>query len=453
MRRAVILILLYAGLQLVFPLGVRRPETLALPIFGFLILAAYTVGELASASRFPKIVGYLVAGFVFGPAVTGTVPYDVVNFLEPVSELAVALIAFLAGAELQWGEVRDRGIIILKILVTELGLTFLLLTVTLLGMHSFVPFLADAPFVEVTVFTVLFASVAIVHSPAVTMAMLSETGARGPVARTTLGVVLVADVVVVLFFSATLAVTRGLVPSAGGENAEVASLAIILWEVVGAGLVGALLGGAIAIYLRFFEHQLFIFALIVAYFAAEIAGLLHVERLLMLLVAGFVAEAAAGGKGEKLRHSMERAAAPVFVVFFALAGAKIQPSAIVSMWVLVIPLVAVRMAGIWAGTQLGSRWAGVAGPEKQYVWLGLISQAGVAIGLSAILANVYPQRGEQLRTLFLAIIAVNETIGPILFRRALQKGGELTDTPLGHTHDHEAFVTPPAGSPRSTSPA
>ncbi|HET6680593.1 MAG TPA: cation:proton antiporter [Gemmatimonadaceae bacterium] len=451
MRRAVILVLLYAGLQLVFPLGARRPETLALPIFGFLILAAYTVGELAGSARLPKLVGYLAAGFVFGPAVLGTVPVDVVDFLEPVSELAVALIAFLAGAELQWKELRDRGVVILKLLGAELGLTFLALTLTLMAMHSFVPSLANAPMREVVVFAVLFGSVAIVHSPAVTMAMLSETGARGPVARTTLGVVLVADVAVVVLFSLTLAMTRILVP-APTSGAEAVALLTIVWEVVGAVLVGAVLGGLIAMYLRFFEHQLFIFALIVAYFAAEIAGLLHVERLLMLLVAGFVAEAAAGGKGEKLRHSMERAAAPVFVVFFALAGAAIQPDAVVDMWLLVIPLCLVRAASIWGGTRIGATWAGTAEPERRYVWMGLLSQAGVAIGLAAIVSSVYPQRGEDLQTLFLAMIAINQVVGPILFRRALQKSGELSDTPLGHTHDHEAF-TPSAGSPRSTSPA
>jgi hypothetical protein len=61
----------------------------------------------------------------------------------------------------------------------------------------------------------------------------------------------------------------------------------------------------------------------------------------------------------------------------------------------------------------------------QNAWLGLVSQAGVALGLAAVAADVYPQRGAELRALFLAIIAINETVGPALFRFGLMRSGEL----------------------------
>lgn len=63
--------------------------------------------------------------------------------------------------------------------------------------------------------------------------------------------------------------------------------------------------------------------------------------------------------------------------------------------------------------------------ERQHAWLGLVSQAGVAIGLATIVAQAYPQLGAQLRGMLLALIAVNETVGPILFRRALAQSGEI----------------------------
>ena len=423
MRRLVILGLLFGGMQLVLPLGAVTAESLALLTFGFLILAAYTVGEVAAAAGLPKILGYLAAGLIFGPPGLGTLRADVVDALEPVSALAVALIAFLAGAELQWAEIRARGVPVLKMLSAELLIAFVGLATTLYLLHGFLPFLAEAPTREVVAFAVLFASVAIVHSPAVTLALLTETGARGPVARTTLGIVLVADIAVVLFFSASLALTRAIAPPAGGAAPP---FWFVLWEVGGAVLVGAALGAGIALYLRFVQRELFIFAIIVAFFGAEIAHLVHVETLLMLVTAGFVAENAGGGRGEALRHAMERAAAPVFVVFFALAGAHIVPRAVMEFWPLVLPLVLVRIAGIWGGIQLGARWAGVPAAESRLVWMGLVSQAGVAIGLASVVAAVYPERGEQLRTLFLALIAVNESLGAVLFRRALVRSGEYT---------------------------
>ena len=93
------------------------------------------------------------------------------------------------------------------------------------------------------------------------------------------------------------------------------------------------------------------------------------------------------------------------------------------------------MGGLWAGTALGARWAGASEPERKYVWLGLVSQVGVAIGLATIVADAYPVLGTQLRSLALALIAINQTIGPVLFRRAIEKSGELVPakTAVGET--------------------
>jgi hypothetical protein len=57
--------------------------------------------------------------------------------------------------------------------------------------------------------------------------------------------------------------------------------------------------------------------------------------------------------------------------------------------------------------------------------MGLISQAGVAIGLATAVANVYPGLGSAVQALALALIPMNELIGPVFFRRALNLSGEL----------------------------
>lgn len=424
MRRAIILALLLGGMQLILPLGARGYGSQTLLTFGFLVLAAYTAGELATAVRLPKIVGYLAAGVCFGPAGLGTVSNASIHGLAPVSSLAIALIAFLAGAELRWQEVRNRWRAITKILVSEITLAFLSIALLLILLRERIAFLQGADAAQVIAFSVLFASIAIVHSPSVTMALLTETKAGGPIARTTLGVVLISDVVVVLLFSGALALARFLAPPTGADAAAV-SFGRVVWEIGGATLVGAVLGGAVALYLRFVRRELFLFTIMVAFFGAEIAALAHVETLLMLLTAGFVTENLSRYEdGEAIRHAMERSAAPVFVVFFALAGAEIVPGDIAAVWLLVLPIVAVRILAIWGGTTIGGRWAG-AHREGRLVWMGLISQAGVAISLATAVAQAYPSRGAQVRTLLLAVIAINEVVGPIFFRHALARAGEI----------------------------
>jgi Kef-type K+ transport system membrane component KefB len=441
MRRLIVLALLLGGLRLIAPLAATSQPSQWLLTFGFLILAAYSVGELATALRLPKIVGYLAAGLLFGPRGLDVVTEAASHRLAPVSSLAIALIAFLAGAELRWGEVRERSRVIGRILTAEIGVTFVLLAATVALAGSRLPFIHGQGVGELIAFSVLFASIAVVHSPAVTMALLTETKAGGPVARTTLGVVLVSDVVVVLLFTAALALARWLSPPSGLDAAGT-PVAGVVWEIGGAVIVGAALGGVVALYLRWIKRELFLFALLVAFFGATIARMMHVETLLMLLTAGFVAEnASAWEDGEAFRHAMERAAAPVFVVFFALAGAELAPEAVARAWYLVVPLVLVRIGGIRMGTWIGARWAG-APAEGRYVWMGLVSQAGVAIGLASAVAQAYPLRGGQLRTIFLAVVAINEVLGPILFRLALSRSGEVIEGP-----EAAGGVAPAAATP------
>ncbi|MGH7663244.1 MAG: cation:proton antiporter [Gemmatimonadaceae bacterium] len=442
MRRGIILVLLFLGMQLILPLSIEPESAQTLLKFGFLILAAYTVGEVAESIRLPKIVGYMLAGVLFGPDVFGTVSVGDIRELAPVSGVAIALIAFLAGAELRWAEVRERGTAIIKIMSTELLMTFVLVAAFLLAVRQWVPFLSDMPIVEAIALIVVFASITIVHSPAVTMALLTETHAKGPVARTTLGIVLLSDVAVVLLFSGALALARALAPVTGGGGGP--SLGMLTWEIGGSFVVGALLGGVIALYLRFVQRELLMFGVVVTFLGAEIADLAHVETLLTLLVAGFVTENfSRGDDGETLRHAMERASAPVFVVFFALAGAAMRIDDIATFWVLVLPIVIVRAVGIWGGTKLGARWANSSPMERRYVWPGLISQAGVAIGLAAVVAQAYPDRGPQIASLFLAVLAVNQTAGPILFRNALANSGEIVSGPRSEGTSEGTKDAPP----------
>jgi hypothetical protein len=189
--------------------------------------------------------------------------------------------------------------------------------------------------------------------------------------------------------------------------------------------VGIPLGVAIAAYTRFVHRQLVLFGMVIAFLGGEIAQLAHVDVLIVLIIAGFLTEnLSPGDRGLELRTAMERSAAPVFVVFFALAGAKIDVRLIVMLMPILAPIYLIRAGGIYLGTRLGTRWARLSEPERKYTWMGLVAQAGVAIGLATAVGEVYPGVGAHVRNIMLALIALNELSGPILFRRALMLAGE-----------------------------
>jgi Kef-type K+ transport system membrane component KefB len=131
MRRVVVLALLFGAMELIKPLGRANETPEALLTFGFLILAAYAAGELSQRAGLPKLIGYLFAGLLSGPTVLGTVTESGGALLAPVSSLAIALIAFLAGTELDLTELRRKGVALLRLTVIELTVTGVLMAAAL----------------------------------------------------------------------------------------------------------------------------------------------------------------------------------------------------------------------------------------------------------------------------------------------------------------------------------
>src|SRR3954451_11290149 len=76
---------------------VEARATLAL---GLLIIAAYLAGTIVQRFRIPRIVGFLIAGFIAGPAWLGLIRGDELVVLNAIASGALALIAFAAGGEL-----------------------------------------------------------------------------------------------------------------------------------------------------------------------------------------------------------------------------------------------------------------------------------------------------------------------------------------------------------------
>jgi Kef-type K+ transport system membrane component KefB len=425
-RRLVVLVLLVGGAVLLEPLrvpteGVIAPRSLFL--FGILLLTADTFGAMAHDLGFPRLVGYLVAGLALGPSVLDVVPPGVLQDLSMMKQLAVGLIALLAGAELRIKDLVDRYRTIAWVLALQTAAVLVGLTILILLLRPWVPFLQGLDVPSLLFVAFLFAATLTVNSPMVTLALLTETRANGPLAKTTLGVVLVADVLVILVFTVAFSLAQA---SLGGATASAPEILLrLLREVVGSILAGALVGGVLTLYLRFVRRELVVFAVVVVFATAAAAQTLHFELLLSLLVAGFLVENVAPVRAEPLVEMLHVMAVPVFVIFFAMAGADLRLQTFVALWPIVLTVALVRMGLIYAGSTAGARLGRAEPVVTQYAWTGLVSQAGVALGLATIVADRLPRLGVAMQTMIVGIIAFNESVGPVLFRSGLDRAGEI----------------------------
>lgn len=425
-RRLMVVAVLLIGAFLLEPLRVPTADVVAprsLFLFGLLLLVADTLGTFFHEVGLPRIVGFLAAGIVLGPSVAGFIPPPVLGDLGMIKELAVGCIGLLAGVELRISEVRQRGRAIVGMLGGQLLAVLPVLALVVILGRTHIPFAAGLTGAPLLLVAVLFGAILSVNSPMVTLAMLTETGARGPLARTVLGVVLVADVLVILLFTVCFALAQS---SLGTAQASMwGILGSLLRELGGSVLAGAIVGALIAVYLRFVKLELVLFVIVTVFATAAAATALHFELLLSLLTAGFVVENVAPVRAEPLVETLHHISWPVFVVFFALAGAELHVQEFLGLWPVIVVVALCRGAALRVGASRGARWGGADAATVQWGWMGLVSQAGVALGLATVLARRMPGVGEAMATVIVGVIAVNESVGPVLFRRGLERAGEL----------------------------
>lgn len=420
-------------------LPVEARATLSL---GLLLLAAYVGGTLAQRIRLPRIVGYLLAGFVAGPAWLGLIRVDELQALSVVSTSALAVLAIAAGSMLTFDAFRgqSRGVL-LRVTAGATAIPFLLVAIVTLTVSPWFPLTAHQPFRDALVVALVLGAVAATASPTITWAVIRDVDvqSRGPLSRTVLDVSIVqtlvaaAGVILVLAFASVVASDGAVVPG---------SAVRALVHLVGSVGTGAALGLALAQYLRpasapgaWLAGNMRVAWLLLglAFIIAQIVRLTGLGAVVIGLTAGFTLRSAAPAAHERLNGELERCAVPVNVVFFALAGAALSFNSLdeLKLWPWAILLVALRINGLRWGLQLAGRsWRGespVSADVSRYGWLGLVSQGGMAVTLAAVLRSAFPEWNVSLEALLVAMIGCHALVGPICFQWALRRTGEVTE--------------------------
>jgi Kef-type K+ transport system membrane component KefB len=393
---------------------------------GFLLLAGTLMSELLETIGLPHLSGYLLAGIIGGPHILHLVDHHTVAELSPVNTLALSLIALAGGAELRLETLRSvaRGLA----WATLIQSTFVLVCMAgvFLAISSFIPFTQGMNVKALIGVALLWGVLAVSRSPSACMGILSQTRAKGPVATFSLAFIMLSDVVVVILLATMLMLARPLITSSGGISLE--DFTVLGHELLGSIAVGVTLGLGLAIYLRLVGRQLLLVLLAIGFGLSDTFTYIHVDSLLAFLAAGFVVTNLSD-QGPKLLHSIEQTGSVVFVVFFATAGAHLDIPLLRRLWPVAVALCASRALFTIVAGRIGSRLAEDPAILKRWGWSSLVSQAGLALGLSVVIAKAFPSFGEGFRSLAIAAVALNEMIGPILFKFALDRAGETGHEP------------------------
>jgi Trk K+ transport system NAD-binding subunit/Kef-type K+ transport system membrane component KefB len=404
---------------------------------GFLLiaLAAKQIGKFFSQYGLPYITGYLLAGALAGPFILGLLPEEASETLRYIDDISLAVIAFVAGSELYLRELRSR---LVGILLNTAGIVvaaFSLIGVALYILQSFISFTASYPPITKAAVALLGATILLALSPASTIAVIQEVRAKGPFSKTVLSITVVMDVVIIVLFALSVAFASALI---NAEPVTASFIAILILDIFIALVVGYAVGRGLgvlmstplslvlkAVVLLLVGFLLFESANWVPLWVENAVGIkIKIEPLLMSMVAGFTVTNYTRYRRsfEELLHDISPW---VYVAFFTLTGVGLKLDILISTIGISAILFGVRMVAIIIGTYIGGTLAREPQQFRRFAGLGLITQAGIALGLARETAVFFPDTlGGEFATLIISVIVLNEIFGPLLLKYALRQVGE-----------------------------
>ena len=403
-----------------------------LTLMGAATIVAFYVGRAAKFARLPSLIGYMIVGVILGPSVLHLFDEPSMERLSFITEIALGFVAFSIGSELNLSSLKRLGTGIISIIFAE---SFIAFAVVVLLMYLLT---RDLPL------SLIFGSMAPASAPAGTVAVIHECRAKGSLTKTLYAVVGFDDGLAIIIFGFAAALAKNiLIAEASGVSEGVLhalldpAKEIVLSLVVG-GVAGLLFYRMVRGLKSGRDVLIVVFGVILVCTGLSIRW--HLSLILTNMMVGFVL---ANARHESL---LNRVTSPLlevmpllFVLFFCLAGAHLQLSALPSLGAIGVVYILGRSAGLIGGARIGAMFGHVEDKVKKYVGLGILSQAGVAIGLSLIVKHEFTlldarydaPHALKIGTSVLATITATciffEIIGPILTKVALKRAGEIPE--------------------------
>ncbi len=363
----------------------------------------------------PSVTGQIMAGILLGPSVLHVFGHDAAVGLRPIVHFALGLVAVDVGTHLHFPKLRNSFGRLGILLLLEISLTPLLV-------YSALVFLGGQDWT----IGALFAALAIATAPATVMALVKETRSRGVYARTLIAAVALNNIACITFFElAYSSVQATLDPSQAWTSGSILLTPLI--QLGYAVLIGGTVGAALVLFTRHVikTEAVTTVSIISIFLTTGIADLVGVSHLLSCLFLGVTMVNLAPQKEEIGHRVFVNFEPAVLAIFFTLAGFELDFGFLAQGWYLVALFVVARLIGKVLSGILAMRMARGTQNVRRYLGLGLIPQAGVAVGLLLQLGDnpVFGEISQLILAVGVTAVAVNEIIGPLTTRFGLQKSG------------------------------
>jgi Kef-type K+ transport system membrane component KefB len=398
-----------------------------LTVIGMLIAVAFLGSKLFQRFGIPQVVGFIVLGVLHGPSGINVIPLDLSKELVFVSQVALGLIGFDIGSHLHFDDLRRMGRSIVSILLFEAFGTFLLVTGGVYLVTSSLPT------------ALIFGALASATAPAATVDVLAEYDAEGPLTTTLLAVIGLDDAIALVLFSIASVFAESQLSGGAAPNL-ITFVKLPIIEIGGSLLLGIGIGSVLDAIMHRMKSQHDSMAVSIGFVLVGVglSETLGLSLILTTMTMGILLTNRDEDHTRAIRFTIEQAGPVVYVLFFALVGARLEINTLPAMGALGIVYILLRSLGKFGGAWLGGRIGGAEKVVRENLGFGLLSQAGVAIGLALAASGRFAEfgiEGEALGALVLGVITattfVVQIIGPIFTKVAISRAGEIGRAKLG----------------------
>jgi Kef-type K+ transport system membrane component KefB len=409
-------------------------EFTTLFLVGIAVSIGLFAGKLVRKIGLPSIIGYMVLGSLLGVSALRIFPIETVHGLAFITDIALGFVAFSIGSELNLRSLRKTGRSITTIIVLESVAALVFVTVFVYALtHDLA-------------LSIVFGSMAPATAPAGTVAVIQEFRARGSLSRALYTVAGFDDgAAIILFgFASTAARQIILAESRMVDNgfSFLDSVAQPAMELVLSMVIGVILGFIYTWLVRKLQSNNEIPALTFGVIAigTGLATQFGLSLILLNMSIGFVVvNSSSNVLSSTITTSLRSLMPLLFILFFFLAGAHLDLAVLHGLGLVGIVYILSRSAGKMTGAYFGAVIGRADRKIRKYLGMGLLSQAGVAIGLSLLVRQQFASIpgdhaaliSSSVVTTITATCIVFEIVGPVITKIALKKAGEIPEGPAG----------------------
>ncbi len=376
---------------------------------GLILLFSIPLARISQAFKLPKVLGYLIGGLLFGPYVLKIVNEHFLVSMTPFNSFALAYILFLVGTKLKIEHLKGSIKIVLNVLLFQFFLTFVLVSIFVF------PLFRD---IKVALFIGL---IGVTIAPASTIAVIDELDAEGPVTSALLLLIVINDLLVLYLFSAFLPIVF--------KEKLAGGIPYHFYIITLKYLVSSIIGIVVGFFLTYIEVKtknelnMTILALGTVLSTIGVLEIFHLNPYVGAFFIGFIASNASI-KHKKILKELELFDNLIYIIFFFVSGASMHLNLLIPMLPGVILYVIARGAGQYIGAYKGALRGGADKWEARALGMGILTQAGLAIGFALILGSK-GGAGIKAMNLILSSTIVFEIGGIILLKKGLLMAGEI----------------------------